>query len=109
MVKSYNRANGLIFLSDYTREIISPYIQSKVTSTVIPHGVNEYFRRKEHEIKDSDHSSNETIHLLYVSKVFTYKNHDKVILAVDLLRKKLKLDIHLTLVGWSIPGQLITY
>ena len=97
-LNSYNRAQGLIFLSDYAREIISPDIPDDIQKTVIPHGVNEYFRKK--EVTGGKILQNEgRVNLLYVSRVFTYKNHDKVIWAVDLLRKKLKIDFQLILIG----------
>lgn len=98
MLKSYNRADGLIFLSDYAREIISPSIKNEIETSVISHGVNEHFRNR-NNFRKNTLNKNEKIKILYVSRVFTYKNHDKVILAIDLLRKKLNLDIQLILIG----------
>lgn len=98
MIQSYNNANGIIFLSEFAKEIILPLLKSNMQNIIIPHGVNEYFRKNENEI-NTNIQIGKPINLLYVSKAYNYKNHDKVIIAVNLLRKKLNADIQLTLIG----------
>jgi len=100
-LKSYRKAHGVIFLSEYARNIIGrsiPDIFEK--SIIIPHGVDDLFHRD--RIKE-EVQSNDKINLLYVSSIKYYKYHWNVVKALYLLYKRGYKNIHLVLAGPADP------
>lgn len=94
MIKSYNRSDGLIFNSEYARDVISPLLKNDLNCAVIPHGVNEAFYAEPRKVTES-----KSVKLLYVSDFYLYKNHEKVIAAIFQLRKELGHNLELNLIG----------
>lgn len=94
IIKCYNNSDGLICNSDFASDLIKPYINNDVKVAVIPHGVNEKFF-----ITPREQTIKELYNILYISDFYPYKNHDNVIRAIDLVRKKTRLKIKLNLIG----------
>jgi len=104
--KSFRSSSGVIFLSDHARNEISPTLPRSVLSTVIPHGVDDEFRRTPsppHAIADYD--IDKPFRILYVSIVDVYKHQWNVVRAVRRLRE-VGLPVILDLVGPSYPAAL---
>jgi glycosyltransferase involved in cell wall biosynthesis len=94
ILKSYNNCNGVIFNSEYAKQIIQPLLRKDINTAVIHHGVNEKFF-----IAPRVHEKNDDLSILYVSDFYQYKNQDVLIKAVQKLRKEKGLNLKLNLVG----------
>lgn len=98
--KSFINATGIIFLSNYAKNIISNELRNKfLSSKIINHGVSDKFRKipkKQNSI--SNYTSSNPFNLLYVSNILPYKYHLNVINAVNQLVIE-GIPIKLTLVG----------
>lgn len=97
---TFKRAKGLIFLTNYAKEYISKSIRIDIgKTTIIPHGINEFFFNQPKEQKAiSIYSEKNPYRLLYVSIVTVYKHQWSVAKAVSELRK-MGYPIVLDLVG----------
>ncbi len=85
---SFKRADGLIFLTEYAKEVILKQI-GKVDGEIItiPHGINDRFKSSPRKSKDISHYSESTqFKMLYVSTIDEYKHQWKVIEAINILR-----------------------
>lgn len=103
-LNSYREASGVIFLSEFARNIIGsavPDIFQK--SVIIPHGVNKTFSRDGTREKWNSKSQ---VDLLYVSSIKSYKYQWNVVKAMSILKKHGYDNIKLTLVGPADPGPL---
>ena len=87
---SFKRANGLIFLTNYTKSMISSLLQIKKESyTVIPHGVNALlFRSPRAQKPPRAFSKDIPFRLLYISIINKYKHQKNIVTAISLLREK---------------------
>jgi glycosyltransferase involved in cell wall biosynthesis len=86
---TFNKADGLIFLSAHARITIEPYLKYGVqkVATTIPHGVDETFRCEPREQKDwRTYAAERPFRLLYVSIINLYKHQWHVAEAVGRLR-----------------------
>lgn len=100
--RSYRKADGVIFLTEYARNAVTQ-VTGNLTgqTTLIPHGVDLRFfsvPRKQSDIGQS--TFEEPFRIVYISKVEPYKHQDKVAAAIAQLRSE-GLPIVLDLVG---PG-----
>ena len=103
-LRSFRRADGVIFLSEFTRNIVGdaiPDIFEK--SVIIPHGVNAAFRRK---TTNKMNKPLNQIDLLYVSNIKSYKYQWNVVKALSLLPEELYNNIRLILLGSADAGPL---
>ena len=91
---SFARADGVIFLTDYVREVIVKERVKLKLSAVIPHGLSDAFRR---EPVRKPLPAQPVI--LYVSPFNIYKFQWQVARGVDLARRQTGLDLQLHLVG----------
>lgn len=90
LVKSFNKSDGIIFLSDYAQKIIRQNISQK-NQVIIPHGGGE------NSIMPQKPKNNK-LKFLYVSDFWPYKNHEYIIsLLLDYSKQR---DIELHLVGF---------
>ena len=105
--RSFRRADGVIFLSEYALKIVSslsgPFLGIK---EVIPHGVGrQFFAAKDsRDLITGDAISerpNREIRLIYVSNIEPYKHQTTLIKSVSQLRIEHDVDLRLTIVG---PG-----
>ena len=88
--KSFEKAQGLIFISEYAKNIIGNTIDIKsVESRVIHHGVSSDFKFKPKvQFPIEYYTVNNPYKLLYVSAVWVYKHQWNVVIAISNLRKK---------------------
>lgn len=95
---SFYKADGIIFLSKHSIEVISKIINLKKKKIIIiEHGVEEdfYFLPKKQKHIEK-YSKNKPFKLLYVSSLLPYKNHENILRVVSNLRKKnFFLEIHI--------------
>jgi len=87
--KVFNRADGLIFLSEYAKTVIAKHIDlSTKNLQIIHHGVSEKFRMLPRIQKSiSDYNEMHPFRVLYVSTIWVYKHPWNVVMAVARLRK----------------------
>ncbi len=98
--RSFKNAAGIIFLSKYAKLYISNNINlnGKLIS-IIPHGINEWFKNKQKIQKNiDDYNSEHPFRILYISTVDVYKHQWNVVEAVTHLREA-GFDLELTLIG----------
>jgi len=98
-IQSYLRSSGVIFLSDYSKEIVMTQVKNIASFSVIPHGLDSIFKSKNKRSYDLSQS----INVLYVSPIYDYKNQDKVIQGIKIARESTGLNIKLRLVGGGTP------
>lgn len=92
---SFASADGVVFLSDYARRVVSACVSPPIRrSVVIPHGVDARFRRSP---QDRD-PSGASLEVLYVSTVSPYKHQWNVVEAIGALRRE-GLPVTLRLIG----------
>lgn len=99
-LRTYRRADGMIYLSQYARTHISAAVGApRGDSRVIPHGVDERFTPP-----SSERSVGPTVKLLYVSSVDLYKHQWNVVAAVERLQKA-GVAVDLTLIGSALSNE----
>jgi glycosyltransferase involved in cell wall biosynthesis len=86
---TFKRASGLIFLTKYACITVGKFLDGRTPKTaLIPHGVNNCFRREPKLQKSiSAYSHESPLHLLYVSHIEPYKHQSDVVEAVSTLRE----------------------
>lgn len=97
---SFQRADGLIFLTEYAKEVILQQIK-KTNGQIktIPHGINDRFKSLPKNSKDiNQYSKSSPFRLLYVSTIDEYKHQWEVVEAINELRNY-GLPLSLDLVG----------
>ncbi len=99
-IHTFNRADGLIFLTDYAYDIIKNNMREMHgLSTVIPHGMNKQFPlapRAQQSIEK--YSPERPLKILYVSTIDVFKHQWHVAEAVAYLKSQ-QLPVHLDLIG----------
>ena len=105
--RSFLKANGLIFLTQYARNYLADVFDiSRAHSTIIPHGISARFvRRPSKQEPITAFSTTRPFRILYVSTVDVYKHQWNVVEAVARLRRE-GLPLHLTLIGPAYPPAL---
>lgn len=105
--RSFQRADGVIFLTEFAKDKVSsmaPLPGANVA--VIPHGVDERFRRSPRPARPlSACSFEDPLRILYVSIINRYKHQWHVADAIALLRAQ-GLPVSLELVGPAEPTSL---
>lgn len=100
LLRSFRRADGVIFHADYTRRTVVRQAGSIARSTLVPNAVPPEFTGR----YDRDTTVLSTpVRLLCVSTLYLFKYQWNVVAAVAQLRSELGLDIHLDLVGGGEP------
>jgi glycosyltransferase involved in cell wall biosynthesis len=86
--RSYHRADGIIFLTQYAREGVMRIVgHSESRMTTVPHGIDDRFLREPRQQKAmSEYSPEKPFRVLYVSTIDMYKHHVPVATAVAALR-----------------------
>lgn len=107
--KTYRKADGIIFLSQFAREISLSEGLGNAEAVVIPNGLSDAIRKA----PVRGHLTS-PVRLLYVSDFNEYKFQWEVARAVDMLRRRTNIEIHLHLVGgksrigWRIFERALT-
>lgn len=105
--RSYQKADGLIFLTDYARQVVSGVAgKLRGQTCTIPHGLNPRFNQAsklQRAITDYDDAN--PYRILYVSIIDQYKHQWSVVEAIAALRKE-GFPIVLDLVGPAYPPAL---
>ncbi|MFW6121334.1 MAG: glycosyltransferase family 4 protein [Petrotogales bacterium] len=86
---TFNRANGLVFLTQHAFESVERLMKTTNTKiTIIHHGVNERFRQEPRKQKSiSCYQNKKPYRILYVSPIAPYKHQCNVIEAIKQLQK----------------------
>lgn len=97
---SYRRSDGVIFLTEYARREISAAARLASSNVaVVPHGVDDRFRRMPRRSRGvSSCSLQQPLRVLYVSTVNRYKHQWNVVRAISQLREE-GIPVELELVG----------
>lgn len=102
--RSFRKADGLIFLTNYARETIESKLKIEAsTSVVIPHGVSENFFSENSPNTPSAFSIKSPCKLIYVSRISPYKHQWQVAKAVSTLRDK-GLYVEIDFIGGTERG-----
>jgi len=87
--RTFRKANGLIFLTNYAKDYISNAIKLKDDNVIIPHGVTPAFKQKPKiQKRPSDFSNDNPFEMLYVSYITVYKHQWNVAEAVCQLNQE---------------------
>lgn len=106
-LKSFKKATGLIFLSNYARKIISPLINKDITSELIAHGLNEAFLSTPKPSKNiNEYTWEKPFKLLYVSIIDVYKHQKTIVEAIIKVREK-GFPLELEIIGSSYKPEKI--
>ena len=96
-IRAMNYADEVIFLSNFSKKIISKDLKKKLSFNIIYHGIEKKIQKlgkKNPNNLSWDHKKKKKIKIVYVSPLFYYKNHLTVAKAYSRLAKKYKnLDI----------------
>jgi glycosyltransferase involved in cell wall biosynthesis len=107
-VKSFQKSNAIIFLSNHSKRVVVSKVKSLPQSTVIAHGLDSVFLQS----KKREYDFGSKINFLYVSPFYHYKHQFEVIKAIQLLRNSTGLNICIKLIGGgnsSYASQLRDY
>jgi len=100
MLKSMLRADLVIFISDFARQLINERTGFELKKAVtVPHGINNIFKISENKIPSRPQWLPEEEYLLYVSIFDVYKNQLEVVQGYHLLRQRRKTQEKLILAG----------
>lgn len=101
---SFRAANGVIFLTEYARDVVMNAVKGlNGRTSIIPHGINDHFFLASRPQKDSGAASRENpLRILYVSIVDVYKHQWIVAEAVAELRAE-GFPVQIDLVGPAYP------
>ena len=95
---TFRRASGLIFLNEFARDFLLQHVEEVCgRTTVIPHGVNEVFRRPPRTPRSTAQAFvADPLRVLYVSTIDTYKHQAEVArAAVQIAAAGVPLTLHL--------------
>ena len=102
--RTLRKSTGVIFLTEYARQVIEKYTGRLSDTTLIPHGINtKFYASPKKQLNINDYSEKRPFKVLYVSIVNQYKHQWHVVNAIAKLRVKHGYPIELNLVGPSFP------
>ena len=100
LLRSFRRADGVVFLADYTRRAVSSHARRIARSAVVPNAVSESFLALPSRGSAPLRSP---VRILCVSTLFLFKHQWHVVDAVARLRSELGIHIHVDFVGGGEP------
>ncbi len=86
-LRCIKNAKGIIFLSNYQKELISRYLKRFIEYKIIPHAAKRFNLDKKQK-KIGEFSENNTIKIGYISSLEPYKNHLSIINILSEIKKK---------------------
>ena len=99
-VRTFKNSAGVIFLTNYAKEIIEPQVGNIKKTIIIPNSVDQKFfsinNNKEFSIKNKG-----IVEFVYVSRLEEYKNHINLISAFKIISDEQIVNFKLTLIGPS--------
>ncbi|MDF1683529.1 MAG: glycosyltransferase family 1 protein [Legionellaceae bacterium] len=95
--RKFKKSDGVIFLTQYAKNIIEEKLGISKKTSVIPHGVGNVFRDIA-SVESNIECFDKSVQCVYVSSVDVYKHQWHVVRAIKMLRDK-GLDISLLLIG----------
>lgn len=99
---AFNRADLVIFISDYARKVIDSALpHRRGTSVVIHHGINDHFRGKEAMPRPSQAPEK---FVLYVSILDVYKAQVEVVESWAMAKKQVQNGTKLVFIGPEFPS-----
>ncbi|MDR0261941.1 MAG: glycosyltransferase [Sphingobacterium sp.] len=100
-IDTFNKASGIIFISNYAKNVILPFLKSKdIDFKLIHHGVSKRFSNAPIEQKDLQfYSSTAPFTFIYVSPITVYKHQTKVLQAFYDLVQESPLPIEIKFIG----------
>lgn len=102
MLKSMLKADLVIFISDFAKQLINSRTGFKLNKAVtIPHGISDQFKISKNQIPKKPQWLPEEEYFLYVSIFDIYKNQLEVVKAYNLLKKRRKTTEKLVLAGYN--------
>lgn len=96
-IRSLQKANGALFLTQYAADVIQGYTGKLKTVRIVSHGIGDNFRQ-ENIPSARTAASGGSIRCIYVSNADLYKHQWHVVEAMGMLRKA-GYEVHLDLVG----------
>ncbi len=84
--QSFCRVNGLIFLTNYARNVVGSFVKLPSRTVTIPHGIHNRFFMLPRPQHFSDFTIDNPCRILYVSIISPYKHQWHVVEAVARLR-----------------------
>ena len=100
LLSSMLNSDLVIFISDYAKSVIDLESKNLINqSVIIPHGIDDKFRRNKNNILPVPSWLPNNGYLLYVSILDVYKSQIEVIEAYALLKRNHNVDLKLVLVG----------
>lgn len=86
-LRSFNKSDGLIFLTDYAKNSVLPRITNKsLNLTIIPHGIDDrFFLEPRESLSIENYSNANPFKILYVSLIDVYKHQVNVVKAIKSL------------------------
>lgn len=99
-VRTFRRADGLVFLTQYARDMVMRVIgRTDGQTVIIPHGIDaRFFREPRAQLPIDRYGATRPLRILYVSIIDVYKHQWHVAAAVAQLRAS-GLPVSLTLIG----------
>lgn len=98
LIYSIKKSKGVIFLTNFFKNKLSNYLNKKKTS-IISFGVEKRFFFKLNKNKKKIFNSNNPFVIAYISSIFPYKNHIKLIETINNLQINKNLPIKLLVIG----------
>lgn len=96
----YSKADGVIFVSEYTKNLFLKYFKKQVNQiSVIHSGINRKIVITDVELRKKVKSDKNHFNLITISRIDARKNHEKVIKAIALMPSDVKEKITYNIVG----------
>lgn len=92
--RTFNKSKHIIFLSEYARDTITPFLKNPKKNRVIPHGISKIFRSS--QPTTWNYQDLKFIEIAYVSNINWYKHQWNVVVAAkNLVDKGYRLKLNL--------------
>ncbi|WP_061221481.1 glycosyltransferase family 4 protein [Leptospira borgpetersenii] len=104
---TFRKANGIIFLTRYAKDLVQKIIKKSLHRTaIIPHGIHSRFSKEtKKQKKVNEYTFSKPLKILYVSTVDMYKHQWNVAEAVSILHD-LKLPVSIEFIGSAYEPSL---
>ena len=98
LISSIKKSKGVIFLTNFFKSKLNNYLNKKKTS-IIGFGVEKKFFFKLKKNKKKIFNNNKPLIIAYISSIFPYKNHIRLIETINNLQRNKNLPIKLLIIG----------